>query len=766
MVKPLQFDRLGPFRLPGSSHSGKQPQLMTVLRKLWRRKVLILSTTMVLTVVAGIAVSRLTPLYSAESLLLLEAEQNSVVDIQAVISGLPSDAATIESEIEVLKSRGLAKKVVQRMSLAQIPEFNLALQPPTWKQNLKNWVNTNIVEPYAPLVGLDMTAEMDIPQQDPASTFDEVDVVDMYLDRLTVKEVGRSRAIRLSFISEDPDLAASVVNTAAELYIVERLEGKFEATRKVMEWLNTRMADLRSDVEAKERAVEEFRQENNLLQGKKGEVLIGQEASELNTALTKARTERAAAEAQLAQIKRLMATGQAASADVVLQSSLIQRLREDEARLEAQISEYSTRYAKNHPTMRNAVAQLEDVKRSIDREINKVAKALENQAVVARSNEAALQSRVRTLKTEIAQSNTADIQIRSLEQEAVAARDLLDTFLARFIATSAQQDIVSQTPDARIVSYADVPDEPSFPSVKPILFMAMLSAMSIGIALAFVLEMMDTSFRSSEDIETETGARVLGHVPLLTKWGARRKGLAHHVLKYPNSIATESIRRLYTGIMLSQGEAPTNRILFTSAQPGEGKTSVSMALARIQAMSGDKTLLIDADIRQAKIHQVLGLKNGPGLTDYLTDLASLEQIVQQDKKTPLHVITAGKTAVSNPQAAFSSDRMKSLLDMASQAYDIVIVDSPPVSAVSDAVMLGRLTMAVFVIRWGGAPRDVVVTAMRQLMESGCHLVGTVLSQVDPKRHVQYGYGDAGGYTNAVKKYYIHEKPRTVNGSKT
>jgi len=246
---------------------------------------------------------------------------------------------------------------------------------------------------------------------------------------------------------------------------------------------------------------------------------------------------------------------------------------------------------------------------------------------------------------------------------------------------------------------------------------------------------------------------VLGHVPVLAGWRARRLGLANHVLRHQHSIATEAMRRIGTAITLAREDGANNRILVTSSQPGEGKTSVSLALARVLAGAGQKVLVIDADIRQAKVHTTLGMKAGPGLTDYLVAERPLEDVVHKDRHTGMHVITAGTTTVSSPQAAFGSERMKGLLEKAGQSYDVVIVDSPPVSAVSDALLLARYTSVLFVVRWGGVPRDVVTAAMRQLVQTGSHLLGVVLSQVDPKRHVQYGYSDSGGYTSAVRKYY-------------
>jgi len=285
VANPIPFERLNTLRLRGGAAKTPKPPLMQLLRKLWRRKGLISATTFMLLLVATATVFMLTPLYTATTLVILEPEQKGVVDISAVVAGLPSDEGTIESETQVLLSRGLALKVVKQLSLDQVPEFNVTLKPRTWINDVADWTKANVVgavQSYIQsMTGTQPPAQSTIDPQEAIQS----GVLDIFVTRLAVSPIGRSRAINIQFTSENAQLAARVANTIAQLYIVERLDEKFESTRKVTEWLNSRIGELRRDVEGKQRAVDDFRRKADLLKGERGEALIAQEVSELNSTL-------------------------------------------------------------------------------------------------------------------------------------------------------------------------------------------------------------------------------------------------------------------------------------------------------------------------------------------------------------------------------------------------------------------------------------------------------------------------------------------------
>lgn len=750
-IEPVQVgEAQAPLGPVGPAETFGEVDLRELLRKVWRRKGVIFGTVTLLTALAGIVVFQLTPRYSAETVLMIEARQSRVVDLEAVLEGLPAGQETIASETAVIRSRGLAEKVIARLGLDRDPEFNERLRPPGWFEELTESMGIPVKEWMASLRGARDKEDL---SEEAIRERERVRVVDAFLENLDVASVRRSLIIKVGFTAESPQTAATVANTLADLYIVEQLEAKFEATKRATSWLNERVASLRETVDITERAVEEYRRKSGLL-ASKGTTLTSQQVSELNTQLILAKAGRAEAEARLTQINKQMSSVDGVdSVAEVLDSLLIQRLREQEATVDRKAAELSQEYGERHPKLINVRAEARDLRAKIHGEVNKIIKGLENEVGIARAREASLKRSFESLKRRIATSNTAEVNLRALEREAQANRLLLETMLTRFKETRAQEDMEAQRPDARVISRADVPELSSFPKKKLILALALVGSFFIGLLLVFAIEQLDHGFRSGEQIEQQTGLPILGLIPKLT--GLRRFGKApqDHILEHPMSALAESFRTLHTSILLSHVDRPPRRILIASALPKEGKTAVAVCLARVLAKSGKKVLLIDTDLRRPGVHEALGMLQTPGLVDLLSGHATREEVVRKDKATGAHVITAGH-ATSNAPNILSSEQMKALLMELGLAYDLVILDSPPVLAVSDARILAcEVDRTVFIVRWAETRREVAVTALRQLTSAGAELAGVLLSMVDVRKHARYGYGDSGYYYGPARKYY-------------
>ncbi len=738
---------------PLSYRSLEKFDLGQVLRKLWRRKGMTFGTMTVLTVLTAISVFQVTPRYTAKALLIIETRGGNVArDVEAVLSGLSADTETIQSEIEVLGSRGLAGKTVKLLNLDRNPEFNKALRP---KGLLAEFLDPAKYFPKEWLTVILGHAGDESPTEEERLAKEKVRITNMFLQNLEILPKGKSRVIVVEFTSEDSKTAAEVVNTHADLYIVEQLEVKFEATRRATAWLNERVVGLRSKVRETEKAVEVFRQKSGLLGGQQGEglTLTAQELSGLNTQVILAQAARAEAKARLQQVRELVSAAGVDSAAEVLQSPLIQRLREQEALVERKVAELSGEYGERHPTMINAHAEVRDLRNMIQREVNKIVKGLENEVGVIRVRETTLRTNLEKLKKRAADANKASVQLRALEREATANRLLLEAFLIRFKETSAQEDLNAQTPDARIISLAEVPAEPSFPKKGLMIALAFIGSTLIGLMLAFAVEQLDAGFRSGEQIEQATGVPVFGLVPMLT--GLRTIGTspASYIVEHPTSAFGESIRTLHTSILLSRVDAPPKTILITSSLPKEGKTMLAASLVRLRGTAGQKVIVIDADIRRPNIHRVFGTALQPGLTELLAGQASLEEVVRKDEATSAHFIPAGRS-VPNPSDLLGSEQMKKYIDGLTKIYDLIVFDSPPVLAVSDARILSNaVDMTVFVVRWAHTRREIVNQGLKQIITSGGRLAGVVLSLVDAKKHARYGFADSGYYYGRVKKYY-------------
>ena len=723
-----------------------------VFRKVWRHKWLLTSITLIGTFIAALVIVQMAPRYTATATVMEDPRENQAVNLEAVLSGLPADQETIESEIQVLRSRGLAERVVKKLKLFEDPEFNGRLKPPTFRSKLKDALSLKNLLPDGLLERLSLKTDEVPPTEEEKLIRERVSIIDGLLARLLVLRVGRSRVIEISIIHGNPQRAAAIANTVADLYIVEQLEAKFEATRRAAQWLNERLTGLRAEVDKSERAVQEFRKTSGLVEGK-GVTIASQQLSELNSQLIVARSARAEANARLRQVESLLqgASG-AESVAEVLSSRLIQDLRSQEAEIQRRAAELSQEFGEKHPKMLNIRAEIADLKAKIESEVKKIVQGLRNEVAVSRARENELARGMGQMEQRVSVVNQSEVQLRALQREAEASRTLYETFLTRFKETREQTDF--QRPDARIISRADTPGAPSAPKKRLLFFIAIFLSASVGIALVVLLEALDRGFRSMDQIEDQTGVVALGLVPSIR--GMTKLGKAPHdlIVEQPRSAFGESIRALHASILLSNIDRPPKTVMVTSSLPNEGKTSISLSLARLVARTGtNKVLLLDCDLRRPQIHGLLGMRPGPGLIQVLTNEASLEEAIQRDEASGAFVLTAGGSP-SNPTELLSSDQFASLLGNLCSGFDFIVIDTSPVLAVSDSRILTRsVDKTIFVVRWVETRREVAGRGLKQLIEAGCDLAGVVLSQVNVKKHSRYGYGDSGYYHGTYKKYY-------------
>lgn len=726
--------------------------LREIFRKIWRRKTILISITILGTVLAALVLVRMTPQYTGTALVMVDPRKDQVVNFQAVLSGLPADQETIDSEIQVLKSRGLAERVIRKLKLYNDPVFNPELSAPDFWSRVTHWLNPRNLIPGAVLDLLSLRTSTAGPTEEQVLEKVRVTIVDRLLGRLAVERVGRSRVITISVSHPDPARAAEIANTFADLYIVEQLEAKFDATRRATEWLQDRLSGLKAQVEKSEKAVEDFRKESGLVEGK-GVTLVSQQAAEINSQLILARSARAEAGARLQQVQDLLKhSDKVDSVAEVLNSRLIQTLRSQEADLQRRAAELSQEYGPKHPKMINIHAEIRDLEGKITAEVNKIIQNLRNEVAVSKAREDELARNLRQSEARVASMNERQVQLHALQREANANRALYETFLNRFKETSQQEDF--QRPDARVISKADTPTTPSAPKKMLLLIAAFVLSGGAGLALVFLLESLDKGFRSMEQIEAETGVPALGLVPALSGLGTIGKEPQDIVLERPNSAFSESVRALHAGILLSNVDSPPKTVMLTSSLPSEGKTSLSISLARLVARTGGKRVLImDCDLRRPLVHRHLGLPAGPGLVQLMAEDAKLEDVLRRDEASGAYVLTSGGTP-PNPTDLLASEHFSRLLKNLKSAFDLIVIDSSPVLAVSDSRVLSRFVdKTIFVVRWVETRREVARMGLKQVIESGCDLAGVVLSMVNVKKHSRYGYGDSGYYYGRYRKYY-------------
>lgn len=711
-----------------------------MLRTLWRRKWAILLPALALAVLAALVVARIPPTYQGRAEVFVDPRQAAAGDPHAASGGSP-DAQTLASQVRVLQSRNLAYKAVEALELDEDPEFNTALRPPGPLERAETWVRAQLASAGAPSATPDSATT-------PEPAVVAAGIVDRFLAALHVELLPESRVLAVTFESHSPERAAQAANKLAEMYILDQLDAKYDATQRATSWLTDKIAELRRSVASAEQAVEKFRSQSGLLQGTGG-TMATQQASDLSAQLLVVRNARAEAEQRLAKVRQAVQTGGAGGGDAG-RSSALQQLLDQQTQVKRKLADLAKEFGDRHPQMIAARAELADIETKLQRERDRTVNTLESEVGAARAREASLARSLEQLRGKLGQSANAEIQLRSLERDAEASRSMLETFLARFEQATAQLDTSINEMDARIISRADVPAAPTFPPATRIIVLTFCVAALLAALLVFALEQLDRGFRSGEQIEKATGLRSLGLVPAI---GSDGKGPASHLLRHPSSMFGESIRSLYTGILLSPDVGPPRKLLVTSSQPKEGKTTISVCLGRMRALAGHSTVIVEADLRRPSMHRALGVGRGPGLTEVVLGEKALDEVLQRDPDSGAHFLLAGKLA-PDPTEILSSAKMTQVLDELARRFELVVVDSPPLVAVSDSRLLAKqVDAAVLVVRWARTPRDVVGLAVKQLREARGDITGVVLSMVDPKKHAQYGFGDSAYYYGPVRRYY-------------
>ncbi len=713
-------------KAPGPETESEGIDLREILAILRRRIGVIAGCAIVLMSLATVGIYQLTPRYTAQASLMLEQQKLQLLDIKNVLSGAGDSSSVLATQVDLITSPRIAEKVAATLHLENVPEFNPALRPPAgfdpigWAQS---WISTLLEQKP------DATAA----ESAPAPKLTSADVAPALASHVQATNDGISLIIRIRAQSESPELAAKIANAYVDAYLNDQLEAKFDATRRASAWLNEHLTDLREKVQASERAVQLFKEQNNLSQS--GTTVTGQQLSELNSQLIIATADRAQKEAALREMR-----GSAAS-------PMVEKLKEQEADLLRRQAELSTRYKPEHPAMVNLVAQLQDVRQKITQEQNVAYRAQLDQLNVAKARENAIKATLDNLQHSTTAQDKAQVQLGELQREAQANKALYEDFLNRFKQTSVQEDI--QQPDARPVAVATPPGGPSYPNKTLYLSVALAVSLFAGVLVAIILERLDNGFRTSDQLEKAAGIATLGMVPQIV----RNRHPAQIVVTSPVAQYSEAIRSVRTALRYSHVDNPPKIVLVTSSLPSEGKTVFAASLALSVARSGSRALLVDCDLRRPEVARVLGASDGPGLVDLFDGSATPEQIIRVDEKSGAHFISA-KRGTANPQDLLGSQHMRSFLDKMRSHYDLIVLDSPPVLAVSDAIILSHLVDAtMYIVRWESTPRQAVVGAIKMLRTNGGHLAGAVLSRVNTRRHASYGYGDSAYYYGRNKGYY-------------
>jgi len=684
-------------------------QLLT-LRRRWR---LIFCAAALVPALAILLLALTPPRYTATGILLYDPAGAAPPGDNAGLMDDRDEDAVVASQSAIIASLPAARAMAGQLQLAQNPAFNPALRRPPWPP----WLS-----------GLLPEAWKEAPKPGPDS------VALAVRQALRVAVLPGSRVLVISFTDGDANLAAAAANLAMQLYLAQQRDQGFDDLATAQSWIEAHAETLQAQLDQTETALAKARAAAGVVTGTQG-TLTSETASRLAASLVDARANLAMAQARMAA-----AAGDSAAANAAIAPNLLP-LRKEQADLAAQVQSLAAQYGGAYPDLVTARTQLAAITGEIDAETGRELDAAKAEVAADEAQVATLSGALNAARQESQAEDEETAPIRTLEERADANRAMLQAMTLQ-AGQLAQQSALTK-PDARIISAAFPPAAPDSPHRALVLAAASALGLCMGLLLAGLMEALDTSFRSGADIRAETGLTCLALVP-------ETAAPMNAPIDAPFSLFAEQMRALRTGLEFS-GLARV--VAITAARPGEGKTTLTIALGRALAASGLRVVAIDGDIRQPSFDPVFSSGGAIGLTDHLAGLATIDEILQRDTLTPLQVIDGG-TQGRDALSLFLSPALPELLERLRDRHDVILLDVPPVFALAEARILARVADATLLcVRWADTPRRVVRAAVTMLQEANVKLAGAVLTRVNAAKHGHSGFPDAEMYQPRYGGYF-------------
>jgi polysaccharide biosynthesis transport protein len=707
--------------------------LTNLLGVVWRRRTPFALTAVLVLAICWAVIGSLSSRYTAQATLVLQVPNGKVVNAEAVVNGFTNDAgetaALINSEVDAIQSPELASQVVNELNLMSDPELAILAQPqkPSFLARIGLWKSS---------------PEVDLTEEQARAR-----VVDAVLDTLRIYHDEQSYTIKLYYEASNPDFAARIVNAFADLYLSNRLAEKSGAAGRAADWAKSKLVDLRERVTRADQAVEDFRKKHQLVDLENGP-LIDQQLSRLSEELATAAAERARRESGLREVITAAEGKGAYSAPEISASPVVQQLRLQEAALLAQIAQLGSEFGPRHAQMIEAQQRLTEVRQLLKNEISRVVNDLRTAVRIAQAQERALGEQLDKLRTMRQADDVAGIDLRQLVSEAKAAHSLFDAFVDGLGRASAQIGVTEA--DARIIWHASPPLYPSYPPRLVLMVTSVILALLVGLVIVGVLELLDRSYRDPTDLQRSAGVPVFGLLPLLES-GRGHPNPCAEIVEHPQSAFSDAVHSI--AALLPQVRSESGRsakvVMVTSSVAREGKTTLAVALARAAARSGKRVLLVDCDLWRPKVARYLRHQTDIGITELVEGLITLEQALRFDDASGMAFLPASGPARS-PAEVCSSEVLRALIRGAQEDCDLIIIDTPPVGVVSDALALcGLVDEVLLAVRWGKTQRTAVLATMKKLQIRRKPATAAVFSHVDLKQYARYGYYP----TNSSKTYF-------------
>jgi polysaccharide biosynthesis transport protein len=715
-----------------------QLNLSGYLRALARRWKLVAGVFLVLAL-PGVTLSVSGPdLYQARVRIAIDQQTPELTAIRpnAQVAG---DNEEIQTHASELRSRAVARRAVERLKIWQNAAFRADNEPHSWRAAVQ-WAR-DVVSGWF--------GKRDAqPRGNPA---DDPGLVEAFLGRVSVDPVPLTRLIDIRYSSGDPRLSADAANALAQAYVEYDLESHFQSAKTASSWLDGQLAEQKQRVSESLAKLQQYREAQNVpsLDDRQQNV-VSQKLSDLNAAVTRAKTERIAKEAIYNQVAAVQ-TGKGAldTLPAILSSAFIQQQKTQLAALQQERLRLSEQYGEKHPEMVRVNAAIQVVEARLQGEIDKIVQSVRNDFLAAQANERSLTAAYEQQKQEAISLSRKSVDYAALEREAQSNQQVYDSLLAQAKQAGMAGELRRST--VRISDPASVPLAPIGPKRKQNLLLAILGSALFAVGLAFALDFFAREISAPEEIERYLQVPFLGFVPVIVSSEADRRPLLTEV---KDAGFGEAFRRIRTHVMLTAPPAGLRVVMVTSTGPAEGKTVVACNLAIALAKSRQGVILVDGDMRRPALSALFGEHLSPGLAEVLSGQA---QTAAAMRETGIHglVVMAAGSGPENPAELLASPRFRGLLESLQESFQWVIIDAPPVLAVTDAMLIANeVKNALFVVGSDMTSRDAAETAVSELRRAGSNILGGVLNKVDLKRDSRY----YSRYYNPEYARYYHSAP--------
>lgn len=718
--------------------------LRDLLRVLRKYKWMLVALTLVCGLIAVVQSLRSTPQYRSTTLIQIDRTAQRVVSFATDVDAeqqVWDDGSQFQTQIELLNSRALAERVIAEMGLNRRRSGDSTLPGREAGSGIGRAPDSADRAAKAPPGFLDRIVsnyrQLNTPSVGDPQTMDRNSAVDAFRASVKIEPVRNSRLVNIVVTNSNPDLAAQIANTLARTFMAMNLERKLESSTYARSFLEDQIKVTKAKLEESERVINEYAKSNQILTLDDQSEVASQNYAGLSASLARAEEERIKAESVYREVLR-----NPESASQALDNRAVQTYKEQRAKLEAEYTQNLTLYKPDFPKMVQLRSQIDDLTARIKAELSLVVGSAKGQFEAVRQQEIQLRERLAQSRAEVQVVQDRSVDLNLLKRELETNRQVYDSLLQRLKEVAVTGGLTSN--NISIVDEASPAVFPFSPRPERLGAIGMGIGLLLGLGLAFLRENMDDSLKQPDEIERLYGLPLLGLIPLAKK--GKTGAVATLVHDEPRSVFAEAYRSMRTALQFSTHEGAPKLLMVTSCGKSEGKTTTAIALAINFAQLGKKVLVIDADMRKPSVHKTLVLPNDAGLANFLAGEPTVGTFIQPTRIENLSVLTAGPTS-PDPVELLMGPRFLQLLDEARElGFEHIVVDSPPLLGIADAIVLGnQIAHVVFAVKAGSTRRSAFKDSMRRLRHSGIQPMGVVFTHVNDKHGAEYGYGAYYGY---------------------